>query len=637
MNETGANISDKFVNEVCQRLAANKPVRRKLPRRGRIHIDRMLPFVCVYRKPPDDADLGTENLILGEASYISSTSEDSIQESLTNLLESLSALAIEQFGAFLIVEIWPTPNQQRIIEEKTGTYKSVFRIFEDKAHDLPNCLRSFEQALRRVSLMGQRADIEIITDRKISPVSVNPLIEPASIDDRNLHLLGIEVAPVYLDPNDLSLFPMVLKEFHRAFSAALKRLFFSFTRQKTSHYPPHYHFSGRRTMVKPVWEADAKLSSLDRKFDLLLNVTPVNSDSAWLEFKRTRFQNPPHFAYRPLLFDPSLLKRELFNIRLERLEDPVLTDLFLEKQSELDRQISLLQDLNTPQFICSSLQLFGDVETKLKVMANQILDKTSNLSSSRITAPSIDAAKFAQLANAEIESYRNKYAKFNARVEIREDVSGLLVSRGELFVGTMVRIPEYRLQAAIQHEVGTHLLTYYNAMAQPFHQLHTGFAGYEELQEGLAVLSEYLVGGLNAARLRTLALRVTAVDYLIQGANFVEIFRQLSQQHGVMPRLAFTITMRVTRGGGFTKDIVYLRGLMQLLKYLRDGGELELLYVGKIGVQHVPVIKEFQWRQILTPPPLIPNYLQHPKAQQKIDNLSRGHGFDVILQEGCSL
>ena len=85
-----------------------------------------------------------------------------------------------------------------------------------------------------------------------------------------------------------------------------------------------------------------------------------------------------------------------------------------------------------------------------------------------------------------------------------------MVSRGNLNIGKRVKIPESRVEALIQHEVGTHVLTYINGMDQPFQQLYCGLAGSDELQEGLAVLSEYLVGGLSAPRFRILAGRVMA-------------------------------------------------------------------------------------------------------------------------------
>ena len=79
-------------------------------------------------------------------------------------------------------------------------------------------------------------------------------------------------------------------------------------------------------------------------------------------------------------------------------------------------------------------------------------------------------------------------------------------------IGRETRIAERRAEALLQHEVGTHLVTYFNGSSQPLRLLQVGLSGYDALQEGLAVLSEYLVGGLSEARMRTLAARVIAVD-----------------------------------------------------------------------------------------------------------------------------
>ena len=76
-----------------------------------------------------------------------------------------------------------------------------------------------------------------------------------------------------------------------------------------------------------------------------------------------------------------------------------------------------------------------------------------------------------------------------------------------------------RVGASLQHEVGTHLVTYYNGLEQPLRLLHVGLAGYDETQEGLAVLAEYLVGGLSRSRLRTLAERVR--PRLVQDGMFL--------------------------------------------------------------------------------------------------------------------
>ena len=69
-------VTRDLVSDVRQRLLANKRVRRTLPNGGRLHIDRQLPFLCVYRAPQHQ-DVGTSRFVVGEASYLV-TQSDSI-------------------------------------------------------------------------------------------------------------------------------------------------------------------------------------------------------------------------------------------------------------------------------------------------------------------------------------------------------------------------------------------------------------------------------------------------------------------------------------------------------------------------------------------------------------------------------
>jgi uncharacterized protein (TIGR02421 family) len=175
------------------------------------------------------------------------------------------------------------------------------------------------------------------------------------------------------------------------------------------------------------------------------------------------------------------------------------------------------------------------------------------------------------------------------------------------------------------------VLTYYNGRAQPFQQLYCGLAGYEALQEGLAVLSEYLVGGLSRPRVRMLAARVLAARHMVDGATFIETFRELDRTYDFERRTAFNTTLRVFRGGGLTKDVSYLRGLCQILEYLRKDDPFEPLLVGKIAVGHVGLIRELQYRGVLHKPPLQPRYMTRPDCLSKFEQLRNGMTvFDLI-------
>jgi uncharacterized protein (TIGR02421 family) len=387
-------------------------------------------------------------------------------------------------------------------------------------------------------------------------------------------------------------------------------------------------------VVKAVWEVDRKLAEVSNAFDLLLQVTPTNTDEAWTEFRRRRFEVAPEFSSRPLKVDPTLAKRELFQIPIERIEDPTLAQLFRDQQVSLDRKLTLLADRGGSQFLYGSLQLYGRVDEPLLNLAHQILNRVPSRSRDESPRGAADAKAFAARATEEIEHYRSLHPAVRGTVEVRTDLAGMMVSRGNLLIGVRTKVPRSRVEALIAHEVGTHIVTYVNGRAQPFRQLSIGLPGYDELQEGIAVLSEYLVGGLSRPRLRLLAARVLAAHRMVEGADFVEVFRELDRAHDFAQRTAFNIAMRVFRGGGLTKDLVYLRGLVGVLAYLRDGGALEPLLVGKLGPDHVPIIKELQWRKVLVPPPLRPRYLDDPGAVRRLAGLRQGVSVLDLVKRG---
>lgn len=91
--------------------------------------------------------------------------------------------------------------------------------------------------------------------------------------------------------------------------------------------------------------------------------------------------------------------------------------------------------------------------------------------------------------------------------------------------------------------------------------------------------------------------------------------------------------MRAFRGGGLTKDAVYLRGLRRLLRYLGEGGSLEPLLVGKIGAAHVPVIQELLLRKVLRPPPMRPRYLENAAALDRLERVRSADSIFDLVQE----
>ena len=368
-------------------------------------------------------------------------------------------------------------------------------------------------------------------------------------------------------------------------------------------------------------DIDANLTEIERCVDLLLNVTPVNAAEAWTDFERSDFTSAPTLRLRELDFEPDLVRRDLYDLEIEGVADPALHSLFKAKRDEIARQITALEDRDTTRFMYASLQLYGGVTPPLVAAAKELLELIPQQAPSTST---VTAGVFADAARAEIERYQDLYPDFPSHVDVRDDVSELMVSFGRLLIPATANIRADRVEPLLHHEIGTHVVTYQNGARQPLKLLTIGLPGYDETQEGLAVLAEYLTGGLDPRRLRVLAARVVAIADLLDGAGFLEIFESLRSDYRIPTRTAWSITIRVFVGGGSVKDAIYLRGISRILDALAEGLDLDILFVGKLALDDIPLIQDLLDRDVLTPPWVRPRWLDAPGAQERFAKLRQG-------------
>jgi uncharacterized protein (TIGR02421 family) len=510
--------------------------------------------------------------------------------------------------------------------------RASFRICRPVSGALNDTVEQLRDSLQHIRTSKLPAEVEVVSVRREAPPGMKAVLPAKQMKTEGIHWLGLEVAPIYLDPEGGHSFPILFRAIRRQVYRAMNQAFYAFSHECTTHHPPHFHTLGRRAVVKAVWEVDRQLAEIGTSFDLLRQVTPINAEVAWNRFRRNRYERPPRFLYRPRSVDPGRMKRKLYSIAVDRVEDPTLQRLFLDKQQELDRELTMLADLNQRSFLYGSLQLHGKVEPKLLQLALELMSLPAVKHRQVDQGEQVNAEEFVALAHAELAWYRacNPAFKGGARVSARM-YGGMLVSNGELLVGADASFPRGRVDALLQHEVGTHIVTWSNGLSQPLKLLAAGLPRYEEFQEGLAVLSEYLCGGFDPVRLHLLAARVLAVHAMTEGADFLEVFRMLTQEHGITQRNAWLVAMRVFRGGGFAKDAVYLRGLVYVLRHLANEGSFNQCFVGKMGGEHLPVIEELMFRKILHAPPVLPRYLEAEPVQRRLERVRQGLDVKSLL------
>ena len=172
----------------------------------------------------------------------------------------------------------------------------------------------------------------------------------------------------------------------------------------------------------------------------------------------------------------------------------------------------------------------------------------------------------------------------------------------------------------LQHEAYIHIATSQNGLRQThFPILAESHPGNARNQEGLAVFAEFISGALDPRRFRRLADRAIAIDMAQQGADFIQLFNFFRERNSAdRPIEAFESARRVVRGGltsggaPFTKDSIYLGGLLEVHNYLRaavragDAGLIRLLFVGKMDLGDLDAMQQLQSAGLLQAPALLP-------------------------------
>jgi uncharacterized protein (TIGR02421 family) len=370
---------------------------------------------------------------------------------------------------------------------------------------------------------------------------------------------------------------------------------------------------------------DRRLSEISGMLPMLQLLTPINVTEQKQAFLEGRVAEP-EFAYRDLP-DLVAIGDELSEINPEEATDPVLVHMIRGMHRELERRLELMAARNTDQFLLGAIEKWGHVEQALLDLAEEVLEV---IPPGPPAEEYVHAHELAGMANEELAHYRLQYPELTTLVHVSDLVAGVMVENGELFIGTDAYISSDRVEQLLHHEIGVHVLTYVNGSVQPIRMLSLGLEGYEETQEALGVLAECLGGGLRPKRLRAFALRVMAAMSASQRASFAETY-QLITSLGAGRNRAFTTTMRAHRSGGMTKDALYLGGINRLLGFVKAGGDIESLLVGKVSLADAPFVTELLERKVLVDPPLRPRFLEADRAPEQLARIADGAGvLDLV-------
>jgi uncharacterized protein (TIGR02421 family) len=424
------------------------------------------------------------------------------------------------------------------------------------------------------------------------------LLEYITKNFNNTLVFATEVKKIYCNEENGEIYPLVIDELTEQFKKAIINTSAYFAKQKTNLTVKKKNTLLSSELDKDLIKIDNQLFNIAKDFEIISLINPVNIDQARKKFIKSKYQTNPEFVYKQLSINPFEFKRKLYELPVEKISDISLRILYQDVIDSYADKIDIIASIGTDKFLYNSLRYFGEPNKTDIKNAEYILH--SSLSIDDNEELNLNSNDVYHYFKYEIDKYG-----FNCKLEISKKIISKVLNlnnKKTLYIRKDAFFSEKSLKALAEHEIGVHMLTTMNSRLQPLKIFRLGTPLNTHAQEGLAILSEYLSGNISINRLQILALRVKTIEKMLLGFDFKQTFSYLMDSGLLNETQAFFMTARIFRGGGFTKDHLYLKGFKDILKYYNENNHIMSLLIGKTSLKYKVVIEEMIERKIFLPP-----------------------------------
>jgi hypothetical protein len=325
---------------------------------------------------------------------------------------------------------------------------------------------------------------------------------------------------------------------------------------------------------EPIRRSDEALHALLKRVAFSRYLNPSNVAEARLAF-RNGAESPP-FAYHSLDIADELM-RELDAIEPPR--DHPAGALIGSSMDSLRRLIRALHERSAEAFDAMN-QAANWYPTQELLQKRYVSGSPTEL----LNVPASELIEHFELAlqARQMSDWRiDKDIVMSARVMV--DSAKKLIR-----VNPNSRFRNRDITRLVVHEIDVHARRSINGSQQALLCFSTGLPGSLATEEGLAMVAEETSGTASPGVLARQAEVCRAINEA-RSLGFRALYNSLCERLG--SGLAWGICLRVKRGlknpdepGVYAKDSVYLTGRNMVRQWLDDGGDIQKLYVGKVGV-----------------------------------------------------
>ncbi|MBO9716854.1 MAG: flavohemoglobin expression-modulating QEGLA motif protein [Pseudoxanthomonas sp.] len=374
---------------------------------------------------------------------------------------------------------------------------------------------------------------------------------------------------------------------------------------------------------------DARMVKAVRGIKLLsLASWPASVQDAFLDRWHRGQATLPEVSYPRLDFSEE--RRELAAIAAAADPDHPLGHYLRESADSWSRAATLLEVLGTAQACTESIALFGRPDEPLpgdgpttREAADHFIQIAGELDHELIS-PEEQVPVSATALSLQLQGDLDDF--FDARV-ISVELDPNLIAKAAAGT-TRIRLragaafSDYDRRQLFHHEALVHSLTALNGREQPqLRSLGLSSPRITATQEGLATFAELITGSIDIERMKRISMRIEAVAMALEGADFLQVFRYFLDG-GQNEAESFVSAQRVFRGvpvgGGcaFTKDTVYLRGLIGMHTFFRHALQQDRLrlcrwlFAGKMTLDDLVRFEPLFLDGTLVPPRWLPPWIE---------------------------
>lgn len=336
------------------------------------------------------------------------------------------------------------------------------------------------------------------------------------------------------------------------------------------------------------------------------------------------------YEKNPLNFDPEQKTEELYSIerdiRRQLGQYSGVSNIMLRMCREYREVVRLIEARGTSDFTKISQELYGSAQDAFYAGAPTLRDLALLVSTTlkRLKIETDVSDEKCYTAEESVHILRERLSHYfndpdeQVHVKLSDDILADASAGAEwIKLRTDAMFSERELRVLEVHEGWVHVGTTLNGLAQPVCTfLSKGPPSSTLSQEGLAIIMEIFTFSSYPQRVQRLTHRVTAIDMVEQGADFLDVFN-FYQKQGFSREDSYSATVRVFRGcpsnkGPFTKDLSYSKGFVLIYNYIRLAiksgvpSHIPLLFLGKTTLEDLPILSDLMKEGIVTPPKYLP-------------------------------